>query len=58
MEQADEIIEKIKLVYVKDDVKKEVLDSEWYEKNIATGIDLTGFCYAACEVIYRLTGGK
>lgn len=53
MEQVDEIIEKLKLAFVKDDVKKEVFDSEWYEKNIATGIDSTGFCYAACEVIYR-----
>ncbi len=56
--ELDEIIEKLKLAFSKDDVKREVLEPEWYEKNIETGIDSTGFCYAACEVIYRLTGGK
>lgn len=45
------IIEKLKFPFRKDDVKKEVLESERYEKNIAISIDSTGFFRAACEVI-------
>ena len=54
----DEIILRLKEAFEKDDVKKAVLKHEWYEKNIESGIHSTGFCYAASEVIYRLTGGK
>jgi len=54
----DEIILRLKEAFEKDDVKKAVLKPEWYERNIESGIHSTGFCYAASEVIYRLTGGK
>lgn len=54
----DEIILRLKEAFEKDNVKKAVLKPEWYKKNIESGIHSTGFCYAASEVIYRLTGGK
>lgn len=47
----DKIIEKPKFPFRKDDVKKEVLESERYEKNIAISIDSTGFFQVVCEVI-------
>ena len=53
-----EIVDTLKEAFKRADVKREVLDPEWYEKNINSGIDSTGFCYSACEVIYQLTGGK
>ncbi len=54
----DEIILKLKKAFERDDVKRAILKPEWYKKNIESGVDSTGFCYAASEVIYRLTGGK
>lgn len=54
----EEIIGKLKAAFQNDEVKAAVLDKEWLIKNNDTGIDSTGFCYAACEVIYRLDGGK
>jgi len=54
----EEIIIKLKDAFKRDEVKKAVLKPEWYNKNIESGIHSTGFCYAASEVIYRLTGGK
>lgn len=56
--ELNEIIIKLKRAFERDDVKQAVLRPEWYEKNIKNGIHSTGFCYAASEVIYRLTGGK
>lgn len=52
------IIEKLEIAFKRNDVKKEVLTDEWYDKNMSSGIDSTGFCYVASEVIYRMTGGK
>jgi len=40
-----------------DTIKRQVLDKNWYQENINNGIDSTGFCFAASEVLYRLTGG-
>lgn len=54
----DEIKQRLKQSFKDDAIKHAVLDSDWYDKNINSGIHSTGFCYAACEVIYRLTGGK
>ena len=54
----NEIIQRLKKSFEDDSIKRAVLDSDWYEKNINSGIHSTGFCYAASEVIYRLTGGK
>lgn len=56
--ELDEIILKLKKAFERDEVKKAVLKPEWYTKNKESGINSTGFCYAATEVIYRLTGGK
>ena len=53
-----EIISKLQEAFKRDDVKKAVLGSDWYKKNLDSGIHSTGFCYAASEVIYRLDGGK
>ena len=54
----EEIIKRLKAVFGRDEVKKEVLDEYWYNLNIEFGIDETGYCYAASEVLYRLTGGN
>lgn len=52
------IIEKLKATFSDDAIKKEVLKKEWYDLNIANGVDSTGFCYVVSEIIYRLNGGK
>lgn len=54
----EEIVSKLKEAFKRNNVKKAVLKPDWYEKNIKSGIHSVGFCYAASEVIYRLTGGK
>jgi len=56
--ELEDLISKLKQAFSKQEIKKAVLDQEWYSKNIETKIDSTGFCYAACEIIYRMTGGK
>lgn len=53
----DEILSKLDQAFNRDDVKKAVLKPEWYIKNIESGINSTGFCYIANEVIYHLNGG-
>lgn len=58
MNNLENIITKLKIAFKREDVKKSVLESEWFEKNLKSKINSTGFCYAASEVIYRLTGGK
>ena len=58
MENLEHIIKHLKVAFSKDEIKEVVLESEWLIKNRASGIHSTGFCYAASEVIYRLTGGK
>jgi hypothetical protein len=52
----ENIIAKLKRSFSNDDIKKAVLSKYWYKKNKESEIDSTGFCYAASEVIYRLTG--
>ena len=52
----EELVKKLKLAFADPDVKKTVLDQEWLEKNIQSGIDSTGFCFAACQVIYKCNG--
>lgn len=54
----DYIIHSLRTSFSDDSVKRAVLSEEWYAKNIESGIDSTGFCYAASEVICRLNGGK
>jgi len=53
-----ELIDKLQLAFTNPDVKTEVLDQEWLEKNLRSGIDSTGFCFAACQVIYKCNGKK
>jgi hypothetical protein len=50
------IITKLKAAFQREDVKKEILDQEWFIRNIDSKIDCTGFCYVASAVIYVLTG--
>ena len=56
--ELEEIIDKLKSAFKKDEVKLAILDDGWFDLNKQTGIDTTGFCYSASEVIYRLTGGN
>ena len=56
--ELNDIISGLKQSFERDEVKKAVLEPEWYEKNKKNKIHSTGFCYAASEVIYRLNGGK
>lgn len=56
MEDYKTIIDKLKAAFKDPEVKKNVLDSDWYEKNIKSGLDSTGFCFYATETLYRLTG--
>jgi hypothetical protein len=52
-----DIIDKLLIAFKDDKIKRQVLDSNWYQLNIERGIDSTGFCFSASEVLYRLTGG-
>ncbi len=52
-----DIINILRNSFTNDNIKQQVLDENWYQRNIENGIDSTGFCFAASEVIYRLTGG-
>lgn len=56
--EINEIINRLIASFSDEAIKKSVLKKEWYELNIKNGIDSTGFCYAASEIIYRLNGGK
>ena len=58
MNNLDQIIKQLKVAFIKEDVKKAILKPEWFEKNINSQVHSTGFCYAASEVIYRLSGGE
>lgn len=53
-----QIIATLRIAFADDNIKREVLTDNWYDLNIQSGIDSTGFCFAASEVLYRLTGGK
>jgi len=52
------ICDKLLEAFKSEEVKKEVLDDNWYIVNKQKQIDSAGFCFYASEVIYRLTGGK
>jgi len=52
------VIDSLQKAFECDDIKEKVLKPEWLLKNRESGIHSTGFCYAASEVIYRLTGGS
>lgn len=52
------IIKVLKNSFANDAIKRQVLNEYWYQRNIETGIDSTGFCFSASEVLYRLTGGS
>ena len=54
----DEIISRLELAFVNPEAQVAVLHPDWLHKNRETGIHSTGFCYAASEVIYCLTGGN
>jgi hypothetical protein len=54
--ELDVIIAALESAFERTDVKKAVLDEDWYSLNIESGIHTTGFCFAASEVIYRLNG--
>jgi len=51
-----EIIRILQNAFKVDDIKRQVLEHNWYQLNIETGIASTGFCFAASEVLFRLTG--
>jgi len=52
-----DIINILRNSFSNDTIKRQVLDENWYQENINNGIDSTGFCFAASEVLHRLTGG-
>lgn len=52
------IIGKLRESFKNEEVKKNVLDPFWYAENKRNGIDSTGFCFYASEILYRLAGGK
>jgi len=54
----NEITQRLKHAFDNDNVKRVVLDPDWYKKNVESRISSTGFCNAASEVIYRMDGGK
>ena len=54
----EEIINKLLDSFKSLEVKEQVLDKEWFDKNLESNIDSTGFCFYASEVIYRLFNGK
>ena len=51
-----EIINTLRNAFTDDNIKRQVLEPCWYQFNITWGIHSTGFCFAASEVLYRLTG--
>ncbi len=56
--QLEDLIKAIRHSFTIPQVKKAVLDAEWFEKNNNSGVDSTGFCFAACQVIYKCSGQK
>lgn len=52
-----DIINILRNSFSNDNIKQQVLEENWYLKNIDSGIDSTGFCFSASEVLYRMTGG-
>jgi hypothetical protein len=56
--ELESIISALRQAFPVMDIRRAVLTPEWLEENINNNIASTGFCYAASEVIYRLTGGR
>jgi hypothetical protein len=56
--EIDEIVKRLKIAFKDDAIKKQVLEPEWLQLNKERGINSTGFCFSASEVLYRLTGGS
>lgn len=54
----NQIIEALRNSFLDDNIKQQILDQHWYQLNIENGINSTGFCYSASEVLFRLTGGN
>ena len=52
------IIQSLQKAFEDENVKKAVLDDNWYQLNKKSGIHSTGFCFASAEVIFRLAGGR
>jgi hypothetical protein len=52
------IIETLRQSFEDDNIKRHILDEQWYQLNIDSDIHSTGFCFSASEVLYRLTGGN
>jgi hypothetical protein len=52
----DEVVSHLREAFKKEEIKKAVLSEDWYRRNKESGIDSTGFCYAASEILYRLFG--
>jgi hypothetical protein len=52
------LISSLRYAFAKEEVKNAVVDAYWLAINRESGIDSTGFCLPASEVIYRLCGGK
>lgn len=48
----------IELMQGKEILTIELLKPLWQQKNIESGINSTGHCYAASEALYHLFGGK
>jgi hypothetical protein len=58
IEHQDELIKALRHAFKIKEIKESVLDKEWLAKNYESNIDSTGFCRIACEIIYKLNGGK
>jgi len=54
----DELIVVLRKAFKIKEIKESVLDEEWLARNFESQIHSTGFCRIACEIIYKLTGGK
>ena len=54
----DGLIKALRQAFTIKEIKESILDEEWLARNYESKIDSTGFCRIACEVIYKLTGGK
>lgn len=52
------IIDQLRKSFAVNEIKEQIVDSNWLTINKKTGINSTWFCFAASEVIYRLTGGS
>lgn len=54
----EEIIEKLKEAFKKEEVKKTILDKKWLKRNLESWIDSTWFCFYSSFTIYKLAWGS